>query len=163
MHAEALSYIAAHIPTGVASVLEFGSRNINGTVRDLVPTVDRYVGVDLVAGPGVDHVCDAGSVEVPGLFELVVCAEVFEHATDKACMAMCANAWRHLKDGGTFVATMAGPGRMAHSAVDGGMVRPGEYYRNVLPETLGRWLEAAGFSEYTIDQARTDMRCTAVK
>lgn len=174
MHAEALSYIAAHIPVGVRSVLEFGSRNINGTVRDLVPTVERYVGVDVMAGPGVDIVCDAGVVlvmddeETPldfkaRLFDVVVCAEVFEHATDKACQAMCANAWRHLKDGGTFVATMAGPGRLAHSAVDGGMVRPGEFYRNVLAETLSRWLEAAGFAEFTIAPAGIDMRCTAIK
>jgi hypothetical protein len=41
--------------TGV-SVLEVGSLNINGTVRDFFDAKE-YVGVDLIEGPGVDRVC----------------------------------------------------------------------------------------------------------
>lgn len=164
MHSAALAYINAVMPAAVDSVLEFGSRNINGSVRDLVPTISRYVGVDLAAGPGADIVADAATVEVPGdLFEVVVCAEVFEHAPDDACLAMCRNARRHLVDGGTFIATMAGPGRAPHSAVDGGGLQPGEFYRNVTKETLGKWLVAARFGPWRVDVLGDDVRCMAVR
>ena len=36
-------------------VLEFGSLDINGTVRDVI-AADHYHGIDQVAGPGVDEV-----------------------------------------------------------------------------------------------------------
>jgi hypothetical protein len=161
MHAAALAYINAVLPADVGSVLEFGSRNINGSVRDLVPTVSRYVGVDITPGPGADIVADAGTVEVPGLFDVVVCAEVFEHAPDAQCLAMVRNARRHLVDGGTFIATMAGPGRPAHSAGDGGPLQPGEFYRNVTSQQLGRWLATAHFLIYNVDVYGPDVRCCA--
>jgi hypothetical protein len=39
-----------------ARVLEMGSYNVNGSVRDMFALAGRYVGVDLVEGPGVDLV-----------------------------------------------------------------------------------------------------------
>jgi SAM-dependent methyltransferase len=163
MHAEAFAYIAAHLPADAARVLEFGSRNINGSVRVLLAGVD-YVGVDIAEGPGADIVADAATVTVPGEpFDVVVCAEVFEHATDDDCAAMCANAWRHLRPGGTFIATMAGHGRHPHSQHDGGLPRPGEFYRNVSALDLDIWLFDAGFDEPKIDVLGTDLRCVAVK
>lgn len=163
MHSQALAYINAVLPADVSSILEFGSRNINGSVRDLVPTIDRYVGVDVVDGPGVDVVADAAEVEVPGLFGVVVCAEVFEHADDLECRAIAVNARRHLVDGGLFIATMAGPGREPHSAVDGGPLRDGEFYRNVSKPQLSAWLHRAGFRNVHVDVYGPDVRCTAVR
>ena len=162
MHTAAFSYIAAHIPAGTRSVLEFGSRNINGTVRDLVPTV-RYVGVDIAAGDGVDLVADAATVELDERFDLVVCAEVFEHARNPVCSAMITNAYRHLADGGTVIVTAAGPGRAKHSAIDGGPLQPGEFYRNVKATLLASWLTDAGFTAIDVDTAECDVRATAVK
>jgi len=164
MHAEAFAYINAVLPANVTSILEFGSRNVNGSVRDLVPTIGRYVGVDIEPGPGADIVADAASVDVPGeLFEVVVCAEVFEHADDTECQAMCSNAYRHLGDGGLFIATMAGPGRAEHSAVDGGPLRPGEFYRNVTKPQLARWLNHSRFRNVHVDVYGPDVRCTAIR
>ena len=162
MHAAALAYIAAHLPAAPRSVLEFGSRNINGSVRT-VTTPKRYVGVDVVDGDGVDIVEDAAHVWVDGLFDAVVCAEVFEHIPDDVCAAMCVNAYRHLVDGGRFVVTMAGPGREPHSAVDGGMVRPEEFYRNVTRTQLCEWLLDAGFGIVNVDERDDDLRGWAVK
>lgn len=162
MHSAALAYIATHIPPGTDSILEFGSRNINGTPRS-VSTVSRYVGVDIAPGHGVDIVCDASTVEVDGEFDVVVCAEVFEHADDGTCSAIAANAHRHLRSGGVFLATMAGPGRAPHSAVDGGEVRDGEFYRNVEGPLLAQWLLAAGFVDCDVETRGPDTRCTAVK
>jgi SAM-dependent methyltransferase len=163
MHAEAFAYIAAHLPVDAERVLEFGSRNINGTARTLVPDAE-YVGVDISDGDGVDIVDDAATVHIPGKkFDVVVCAEVFEHANDKTCEAIAANAANHLRKGGVFIATMAGPGREPHSAVDGAELRDGEYYRNVPESKLRRWLNHAGFSSCQVDTLGPDIRAVAVK
>lgn len=162
MHQQALAYISAHLPDEVGSVLEFGSRNINGTVRTLVPA-SRYVGVDIADGSGVDIMADASTVKVNGRFDVVVCAEVFEHAPDDECQGMVNNAFAHLREGGTFIATMAGVGREPHSARDGAELQPGEFYRNIGGSRLQQWLDAAGFSEFTVDHLGADLRCTAVK
>jgi SAM-dependent methyltransferase len=163
MHPQALAYFAAHLPPDTNTVLDFGSRNINGTVRTLVPLATRYVGVDIADGAGVDILGDAGRVRVKGRFDVVVCAEVFEHAPDVECVAMVNNAFRHLRKGGTFIATMAGPGRAPHSAVDGAELHDGEFYRNVTAGLLDGWLHSAGFTDVKVDEAGADLRCVAVK
>lgn len=163
MHAAALAFISANLPTDAESVLEFGSRNVNGTVRDLCPAVHRYVGVDIAGGPGADVVADAAKVWVPGLFDAVVCAEVFEHASDQECKGMSRNAAMHLKEGGVFITTMAGPTRPPHSAIDGGRLYAGEFYRNVEPDQLTTWLQDAGFSAVTVNSLGDDVRAVAIK
>lgn len=162
MHHAALTYIAETV--GVPRpwrVLEFGARNINGSARGLFPGAVRYLGVDIAGGSGVDLIADAATVAVGEQFDIVICAEVLEHANDDTCAGICANAHRHLVPGGMFIATMAGPGRAEHSAVDGGGLQPGEFYRNVDRTLLAGWLQAAGFDEFDIDQLGPDMRCTA--
>lgn len=165
MHDAVLSWVEAHLPDQRESkkFLEFGSRNINGSVRQVVGSCARFVGIDLYDGPDVDIVGDAGHVVIGDRFDCVVCTEVFEHADDAACTAMIVNAFMHLKAGGRFIATMAGPGRGQHSAVDGGHLRPDEFYRNVDHSLLESWLLGAGFAEFEIDQLGTDIRCVAVK
>lgn len=162
MHQAAAEYVAHNTAAQYRSVLEFGSRNVNGSLRDLVGA-DRWVGVDIAPGPDVDIVGDAATVNVPGTFELVLCAEVFEHADDAMCVGMCGNAARHLDSGGHFIATMAGPRRAPHSAVDGGALRDGEFYRNVDHALLDGWLRGAGFKHWTVDELGEDIRCVAVK
>lgn len=61
------------------SVIEMGSLNINGTVRDFFDAT-KYVGVDLDEGPGVDLVSPAQEVGFQdGSFDVSVSAECFEH------------------------------------------------------------------------------------
>jgi SAM-dependent methyltransferase len=68
MHPEAYEYVRratgakAHQPL---RILEFGSRNVNGTVRDLFPAPALYVGVDWADGLGVDYVGDAATWQYP--------------------------------------------------------------------------------------------------
>lgn len=163
MHDAVRTYVTANLPDAVTAVLEFGSRNLNGSVRELI-TAERYVGVDLYSGPGVDIVDSATAVRVAGVFDLVVCTEVFEHASDDDCQAMISNAFGHLGPGGRFVATMAYLGRGPHSAIDAVPdLQPGEFYRNVDAPLLTGWLVAAGFHRFTIDIAGLDIRCTATK
>ena len=64
--------------TGVR-VLEVGSLNINGTVRDFF-TDCKYVGVDVAPGPGVDVVCQGQNLDYPDkTFDTVISAECLEH------------------------------------------------------------------------------------
>jgi SAM-dependent methyltransferase len=62
-------------------VLEIGSLDVNGSVRSVFPGVP-WVGIDRVAGRGVDVVMD-GRESVHhyghGAFDLVVCCEALEH------------------------------------------------------------------------------------
>jgi hypothetical protein len=61
------------------SVIEMGSLNINGTVRDFYNATE-YVGVDLEEGPGVDLISPAQNVDLPdNSFDVAVSAECFEH------------------------------------------------------------------------------------
>ena len=160
MHVEASSYVADQVQTLDlrGDVLELGGRNINGGVRTLIPH-DRWLSVDITPGPDVDLVADAATLNLSDRFDVVVCTEVLEHTA--SAPEIVATAARHLNNGGYFVATMAGPDRARHSAVDGGVLQPGEFYRNVDPAELDSWLDAADFTEWAIDVAGDDVRCWA--
>lgn len=61
------------------SVLEVGSLNINGTVRDFFEEC-KYVGIDVAEGPGVDVVCQGQEYnEKDASFDVTCSAECFEH------------------------------------------------------------------------------------
>ena len=60
-------------------VLEVGSRDINGSVRDEFTNAD-YIGIDVEAGPGVDQVCLGHEFQAdPESFDVVCSSETFEH------------------------------------------------------------------------------------
>lgn len=164
MHTEAIQYVqdaAAALDFAPESVLDLGGRDINGTARVAFPNVARYVGVDITAGPCVDIVCDAADLDLVDRFDVVVSTELLEHTPrgPEIVEAAC----RHLRPGGVFIATMAGPGRAPHGA--SGEVKPprGEHYCNVEPDELHEWLRVAGFSSWTVDQHFRDLRCTAIR
>jgi SAM-dependent methyltransferase len=143
-------------------VLDIGGRNINGSTRGLFPRAD-YTSLDIVPGDGIDIVADA-AIWVPDReYDLVVCTEVFEHTS--AWPQIVATAFTALRPGGQFIATMAGPGRMPHSAFDGGPLQPGEYYANVEAGSLRQVLDNAGFADPVVDylHASADTRCAATR
>lgn len=73
------------------TVIELGSLDVNGNVRHLVPH-DRWTGIDLVRGAGVDIVCDVHDLPLPDhTADLVLCLEMLEHDSDpNATMATVA-------------------------------------------------------------------------
>ena len=64
-----------------AHVLEVGSQDVNGTLRNFAPVKGRYVGIDISPGPAVDVVLD-DPYRFPfkqDYFDVVVSSSCFEH------------------------------------------------------------------------------------
>ncbi len=146
-----------------ARVLEIGSLDINGSVRPLfVNTISdggSFFGIDVQEGPGVDLVADASVYKSDVQYDVVVCAEVFEHTA--VWPKIVKNAHSLLVPGGMFIATMAGEGRPPHSAIDENPIRSWEYYKNVTKSDLEKQL--AIFSDFKVNVVDTDTRCWALK
>jgi SAM-dependent methyltransferase len=88
-------------------VLEVGSYNVNGTIRDVYqPDALSYTGVDLSPGPCVDVVCDShhlGDRFAPESFDTVLCCETLEH--DLRPWVTVAHLHALLKPGGHLLIT----------------------------------------------------------
>jgi len=121
------------------SILEFGSFNVNGAVRDLLPKATalpqpaRYVGVDWRQGPGVDHVCLFHDIPWIGEFDILISCNVFEH--DPHWERSIEAGLMALKPGGEIILCCAGPGYPAHEVASSPLEG---HYSNIPP---GRFLE----------------------
>lgn len=72
------TYLDASAP---ALILDIGSQDINGSLRQAAPAGARYVGLDFAAGRGVDRVLD-DPYRLPfddGVADAVVSSSCFEH------------------------------------------------------------------------------------
>lgn len=78
-----LKYVIEKFPGSLSgSVLELGSLDINGSARQHV-AAKRYVGIDIVPGPGVDQVCRAAETSfTSGEFDALISISMFEHDPD---------------------------------------------------------------------------------
>lgn len=160
MHNDARMYVDRFATADALSVIEIGSRNINGTVRDLFPNAS-WTGLDLYPGPCVDVVCDSEKWSPESPVDLVICCEVFEHA--QRWTAMLFNAAKWLKPGGRIVVTCAGPDRPPHSHHDGGKLRKGEYYSNISADRMRQAMESCGFANVEAHQFGYDTQASGVK
>lgn len=141
MHTEAREWVeqwAQHVPMG-AGVIEVGSCDRNGTIRNLFGHAGQYLGIDRDDGPGVDVVTDAVGYIPPWAPHAVVSTETLEHVNN--WYAVVDQMARWLRPDGILVLTCAGPGRKPHAA-DGSPGGPkfGEVYRNVDPVDLAAML-----------------------
>ena len=140
MHQQAYEFISRFRSDLKIKVIDIGSRDVNGTCRALFPNAD-YVGIDLYAGPAVDVVGNACEYTPGSLVDVVLSAECLEHAPEWQELIHAASRW--LVPGGLFLMTCAGPGRDAHSHIDGQLLREGEYYANLdamhVSVTCSRW------------------------
>lgn len=162
MHANALQWVARFATGDPCRVLDIGGRNINGSPRHLFGSAEVYRTLDIAPGEGVDVVADAATWEPDGVYDVVVCCEVFEH-TD-VWPEICRTAYAAVRRGGSFIVTCAGPGRAVHSGVDGRhRLLPGEHYANVEPDDMRAALEAAGWTVVELDQSGEDVRAYCTK
>lgn len=112
-------------------VLEVGSLDINGSIRDLFDNCD-YLGVDVGAGRGVDLVCPGEDLPFDdGTFDISVSGECFEH--NPAWRETFANMVRMTKPGGIIAFSCASTGRPEH-----GTTRSNDAYSSPLTVALGQ-------------------------
>lgn len=117
-------------------ILEVGSYDINGGIRNFFPAGD-YTGVDLVEGPGVDVVGFGHELRFEdGHFAATLSGECFEH--DPHWQATFQNMVRMTKPGGLVAFTCASRGRPEHGTIRTSAAEsPGtqaiglDYYRNL--------------------------------
>ena len=162
-----MAWVAAHATTDPVSVLDIGGRDVTGpwggSPRPLFPNATAYRVLDIADGPDVDVVADAATWVPDREYDIALCVELFEH-TD-SWPAICATAFAALAPGGTFIATMAGPGRPPHGARGASGLELGEHYANIRPERLAAVLNRVGFADVTVDvqPSPADVRAVATR
>ncbi len=93
-------------------VLDIGSLDINGSVRDLFDNC-VYIGLDVGEGKNVDVVGSGHLYDAPNnYFDTIISCEAFEH--DMFYEKTVMNIIRMLKPGGLFLFTCASTGRPEH-------------------------------------------------
>lgn len=112
MNKYVLAFIDEHKDKLKGEVIEIGSYNVNGSVREVI---DVSVGVDMRRGPGVDVVCPVADLLdrfAPGEFDACVSTDTLEHVQD--WKSFVNNTWALVKDGGWLVITMASLAKWKH-------------------------------------------------
>lgn len=122
------------------SFIEIGSYNVNetgGGLRGLFSQAERYVGVDLIKGPGVDLVSSGHEVDLPdGSFDVALSCECFEHNPEWRPTFL--NMHRMTRPGGVVIVTVATGPRLEHGTTrtnphssPGTSAIDWNYYRNL--------------------------------
>lgn len=102
-------------------VLEVGSLNVNGTVRQFFSNFSFYIGLDMRRGRNVQLVAKADNIPFDNeTFDCVVCCDTLEH--DDRFWISIDEMRRVLKPGGLFMLTVPGIGFGKHS-------HPSDYWR----------------------------------
>lgn len=149
MRAEVYNWVAGVVreQKPQAPVLEVGARDVNGSVRSLFPPAG-YLGIDMVAGPGVDLVQDilgAGGWRFEGDFNTVVCCETLEHIkepwTALDIMAMA------LRPGGLLIVSWCFAFPLHDAEPEKG--QSGDFWRTT-PQGLDYLLRRAGLTDIVV-------------
>jgi len=120
-----------HNLSWVKSVLDIGSRDINGNNRWMFPDA-QYLGIDKEPGPNVDIVVEGDEFWPGRTFDAVLCTEVLEHTW--MWRDVLSNAADLLSPQGILLVTCAGPGRPEHgtaSCEPESNPGSGNYYKNL--------------------------------
>lgn len=122
------------------NVLEVGSQDLNGSIRDFFPdsSSKNWLGIDIGPGKGVDLVVPGELLQLPSAWaDASLSSECFEHA--KNWSEIFLNMIRSTRSGGLVILTFAGPGRPAHGTLDSDPYSSpftSEYYKNISPSEL---------------------------
>lgn len=134
-----ISNLATHLAPyfNGKKVLEVGSLNINGSVRQFFNDCD-YLGLDIAEGKDVDLVCKGEDYGAPAnSFDTVVSSEMFEH--NKNYVKCWMNMIRMMKEDGLLLFTCATTGRRQHGTTKFQpefspltVAAGGDYYKNLV-------------------------------
>ena len=116
------------------SILEIGSLDVNGNIRNLFDFASEYIGIDLEKGPNVDLILNGTDIDkLNKSFDIIISCECFEHAKDwkeifnKMCQISKPNSF--------IVISVASTGRVEHGTErSGNWQSPGnkdDYYLNL--------------------------------
>ena len=115
-------------------ILEIGSFDVNGNMRNLFNFCKTYTGLDLVNGPNVDIVMNGSDIDrLNKKFDIVISCECFEHAKNWNIIfeKMCKVA----NDNSFVIFSVASKGRIEHGTErSGNWQSPGnndDYYLNL--------------------------------
>lgn len=127
-------------PEASVTIVDIGAQNINGSLRQCAPTGCRYVGVDFVAGPGVDVVLD-DPYRLPfadASIDMVVSSSCFEHI--EFFWLMFSEALRVLTPSGLFYLNVPANGDFHRYVVDCWRFYPDA------GAALARWGQRCGYA-----------------
>ena len=127
-------------------VLEIGSLDINGSIRDFFSGCD-YTGLDIAPGKGVDVVCEGQLFDAPeASFDVVISCEAMEH--NPFWQATLTNMIRMTKPGGLVVMSCATLGRPEHGTTRSEPLsspltieKGWDYYRNLSGRDIVREID----------------------
>jgi len=146
-------------------VIEIGARNVNGSLRGVLPEHARYIGVDLAAAPNVDVVLE-DPYKLPfedGSIDVVVSSSCFEHA--EFFWESFLEIQRVLKPAGLFYMNVPSNGEFHRYPVDCWRFYPDSGL------ALARWARSKGYGTTLLesytghqeDDAWNDQVCVFVK
>lgn len=147
------------------TVLEVGSYNVNGSVREYFEEPALYVGLDLAPGKDVDVVCHGADYKSTALFDVVISAETFEH--DFRWEDTFNNMHKLCRVGGLVIFTCAANKRHEHGTPrttpqDSALAT--EYYKNLNAQDFEEYFDLRGwFSWYTWEARENDLYFWGVK
>lgn len=152
------------------NVLEIGSLNINGTVRDFF-SANQYVGVDVGEGPCVDVVASGHEYKTEDRFDCCISCECFEH--NPFWKETFINMIDHCKPGGLVVMTCATTGRPEHGTERSlpqdsplTLAKGWNYYRNLTEKDFNDALDLNSFFtdwEFSVNTEACDLYFYGVK
>lgn len=148
MNDETANTIRAFLaPRLVGRSADLGSYNLNGAVKDIVPSA---IGFDITPGPGVDVVIVCGHIprEWQGQFDTVFSVGSFQFCPDSE--AYLSEIVQLLRPGGVFLLTMCSP--RCHDAHNTNPAHVGiPETRYTLPQ-LAPLIEGAGLTIDTVKE-----------
>jgi len=129
--------------TPFRDVLDVGSYNINGSVKDILSPASyvNFTGIDMRPGPGVDLVLNGHELDTLGYecFDLITCCETLEH--DDMFWLTVANMRDALKHRGWMLVTVPGISFTKHDF-------PHDYYR-FTEEAVAKMFE--GYTDFHLE------------
>lgn len=129
-------------------VLEVGAIDINGSLRPIIEAMspEKYIGIDLEDGPGVDFVCDVKNLtKIYGeeSFDIIISTEVLEHVDDWRLAIN--NIKKICRPGGSILLTTRSKGFPYHA-------HPHDHWRFELEDIRDM------FSDFEIERIEQDTR-----
>ena len=137
---------------GSVTVVDVGSQDVNGTLRDVCPSEARYIGVDFAHAKGVDIVL-TDPYRLPfetGTIDAVVSSSCFEHS--EMFWLLCNEVMRILKPHGVFYVNAPSNGPFHRYPVDCWRFYPDA------GKALVSWLRRSGYDACLLESftARQD-------